>query len=150
MSISAPDTLGSGFSPEIRGLPFSVVTLMVLGLCSGGSPWAMPFIARANGMLAKLLHESGLREAELGYATQLALHVVTSAAQSEVLRQKTTEQNNRAFAKTIMEHLPEEVRETWPRVGSETNWSLSFDDFFTYATGALLHGVRPKRRRGRG
>ncbi len=114
-----------------------------LGFYGGGSPWAMPFIARANGRLATLLDEAGLEGEELVYATQALLHVVTSAAQSEVLTRSTARSQNRAFARSVLEALPAPVRASWPRATAENDWSVAFDDFFEFAIRAVLAGVAP-------
>jgi AcrR family transcriptional regulator len=115
-----------------------------LGLHGGGSPWATPFLARANGLFATLFCEAGLRETPLVFATQTALHVVTSIAQSEVMTGATPPEENRRFAQTIMDHLPETVLEAWPAPAPGTPSGIAFDDFFDYAIRAMLDAVVAK------
>ncbi len=113
-----------------------------LGIHSGGSPWATPFFARANGLVAELLHESGLARDALVHATQTVLHLVIAIAQSQVLASETPREQNRAFAKTIYESLPEAVRRAWPTTSARTEWSVDFDAFFDFAVRALLAALR--------
>jgi AcrR family transcriptional regulator len=112
-----------------------------LGLYGGGSPWATPFIARANGLLATLLCEVGLRGDRLVFATQTALHVVTSVAQSEALTRATPPKENRGFARIIMDHLPEDVLEVWPPPAPGTPSGIAFDELFDFAVRAMLDAV---------
>ena len=116
-----------------------------LGLYGGGSPWATPFIARAHGLLATLLCEAGLRSQELVFATQTALHVVTSVAQSESLTRATPAKDNRRFARTILDHLPPEVVEVWSPGKAD---HVEFDAFFAFAVRAMLDSIVPKDQRG--
>ena len=112
-----------------------------LGIHSGGSPWATPFFARANGLVAEQLHEAGLSGEALVLATQTVLHLVIAIAQSEVLAHETPRDQNRAFAKAIHESLPEPVRAAWPTTSARTAWSVDFDAFFAFAVRALLDAV---------
>lgn len=114
-----------------------------LGVYGGGSPWATPFIARANGLVAGLFFEAGLRGTDLLYATQAVLHTVTSVALSEVLNRATPPEDNRRFRKVIVEHLPDEVREAWPRPTRKSSGPLVFDDFFGFVLRAMLNAVAP-------
>jgi AcrR family transcriptional regulator len=118
-----------------------------LGLYGGGSPWATPFLARANGFLASLFVEVGLRGETLVFSTQTALHVVTSVAQSEALTRATAPEDNRIFARTIMDHLPENVLEVWPPPAPGTPSGIAFDDFFDFAVRAMLDAIVPEKLR---
>lgn len=118
-----------------------------LGIYGGSSPWATPFFARANGLIAGLFHEVGLEGTELVFATQTVLHLVTSIAQSEVMTRATTRESNRAFAESIRTQLPEETRKAWPATRARTDWSIDFDAFFDHALRATLEGLAPKARR---
>ena len=109
-----------------------------LGIHAGGSPWATPFFARANGLLAALLVEAGLSGNALVHATQALLHLVTSIAQSEVMAGATSRSENRAFARVIREALPAEVRGHWPASDAARDRTLDFDAFFEAAVRALL------------
>ncbi len=120
-----------------------------LGIHSGGSPWATPFFARANGLIAELLCEAGLSGDALVHATQTVLHLVTGIAQSEVLTRATTRSDNRAFARTIYESLSDEVRAHWPATRSAHDWSVDFDVFFDFAVRALLDALVPRADRPR-
>jgi AcrR family transcriptional regulator len=115
-----------------------------LEIYGGGSPWATPFFARANGLIAELFCEAGLEGTRLLFATQAVLHLVTSVAQSEVLTRDTPSELNRAFAKTIHDQLPEKVRKAWPTTSAEHDWSLDFDSFFDFALRMLLDAVAPE------
>ncbi|MDJ0851763.1 MAG: TetR/AcrR family transcriptional regulator [Myxococcota bacterium] len=112
-----------------------------LGIHSGGSPWATPFFARANGLVAEQLHEAGLSGEALVLATQTVLHLVIAMAQSEVLARETPRDQKRAFARTIHESLPEPVRAAWPMASTRIAWSVDFDAFFDFAVRALLDVV---------
>ncbi len=120
-----------------------------LGIYGGGSPWATPFIARANGLIAALLCEAGLSGKDLVFATQTVLHLVTSVAQSEVMSRGTPSETNRAFARTIFDQLPEDARKVWPITRSESAWSIDFDEFFDYVLRAILESVAPESVRTR-
>ncbi len=120
-----------------------------LGLYGGGSPWATPFIARANGLIAALFHEAGLAGPELVYATQSMLHLVTSIAQSEVMTRATSPEANREFAETILQQLPEPVREDWPSTRARHDWTVDFDAFFAFAVRATLDAMAQARGRSR-
>lgn len=112
-----------------------------LGINDSASPWATPFFARANGLIAGLLCEAGLEGERLVFATQTVLHLVTSVAQSEVMAGNTPPADNRGFARTIREHLPEEAREVWPSTRGRKDWTVDFDDFFAFALEATIAGV---------
>jgi len=120
-----------------------------LGIHSGGSPWATPFFARANGLIAELLCEAGLSGDALVHATQAVLHLVTGVAQSEVLTRAASRSDNRAFARTIHESLPDQVKAHWPATRSAHDWSVDFDAFFDFAVRALLDGLVPGADRPR-
>ena len=60
-----------------------------LGFYGGGSAGANPFNARANGALASVLFDAGLRERELLLSTQALLHQMTAVAESGVLARAT-------------------------------------------------------------
>lgn len=120
-----------------------------LGIYGGGSPWATPFIARANGLIAGLFCEAGLEGPQLVFATQTVLHLVTSVAQSEVMTRDTSSESNRAFAETIHAQLPEEVRPVWPSTSAKHDWSLDFDAFFAFALRTTLDAVAPESVRSR-
>ena len=111
-----------------------------LGVYGGGSPWATPFIARANGLIAGMFHEVGLRGTDLVYATQAALHTVTAVAQSEVLTRGTPPDESERFRASIAEHLPPEVRAVWP---VPPGAALAFDDFFDFVVRAILTATAP-------
>ena len=104
-----------------------------IGMFGEGSPWATPFFARANGLIAELLCEVGLEGQELVLATQSVLHLVASIAQSEVLTRQTPRAQNRIFAETIRSHLPEGVEKSWPATRAQDSWSIDFDALFEYA-----------------
>lgn len=120
-----------------------------LGIYGGGSPWATPFIARANGLIATLFCEAGLEGPQLLFATQTLLHMVTSVAQSEVMTRGTPSELNRAFAETIYDQLPEEVRKAWPSTSAKNDWSIDFDAFFDFALRTTLDAVAPDSVRTR-
>jgi len=117
-----------------------------LGVYGGGSPWSTPFIARANGHIAALFAEAGLKDTELLYATQAVLHTVTAVAQSEVLRRAASPEANRRFGKIVAEHLPPEVREAWPRGTSHRGSPVDFDEFFQFVLRAILNAIAPRSR----
>jgi len=114
-----------------------------LGLYGGGSPWATPFIARANGLIAALFCEAGLRGQELVFATQTVLHLVTLIAQSEILTRDTPRSQNRAFAETIRAHLPEDAQRAWPATRERDAWSIDFDALFEFAMRTALDSIVP-------
>ena len=118
-----------------------------LGIYGGNSPWATPFFARANGLIAALFREAGLEGTQLVFATQTALHLVTSIAQSEVMTRGASSESNRAFAETIHEQLPEEVRKAWPTTRSRNDWSVDFDALFEFALRAMLGTLAPDSAR---
>jgi AcrR family transcriptional regulator len=120
-----------------------------LGIYGGGSPWATPFIARANGLIAAHFCEAGLSGKELVFATQAVLHLITSVAQSEVMTRGTSKAMNRTFAESIYDQLPEEVRKAWPTTRSEHAWSLDFDEFFEFVLRSTLDAVAPESLRSR-
>ena len=115
-----------------------------LGIYGGSSPWATPFFARANGLIAALFCEVGLEGSKLVFATQTVLHLVTSVAQSEVMTRSTSSELNRAFAETIHDQLPEEVRKAWPSTSAKDDWSVDFDAFFEFALRTTLGAVAPE------
>ena len=114
-----------------------------LGIYGGASPWATPFFARANGLIAALFCEAGLEGSRLVFATQTVLQLVTSVAQSEVLTRNSTTAENRAFAETIHQQLPEEVRKAWPTTSSQTDWSVDYDALFEFALRTTLGAFAP-------
>lgn len=120
-----------------------------LGIYGGESPWATPFFARANGLIAALFEEAGLEGDELVFATQTVLHLVISMAQSEVMTRNTSTAMNRAFAELVHSQLSEEVRKAWPSTSARTDWSVDFDALFEFALrstlGALAEGSTRKR-----
>lgn len=120
-----------------------------LGIYGGGSPWATPFIARANGLIAELFCEAGLEGRELVFATQTVLHLVTSVAQSEAMTRGTPRAQNRAFAETIRDQLSDDVRKSWPSTSARHEWSVDFDALFEFALRATLGGVAPESGRSR-
>jgi AcrR family transcriptional regulator len=120
-----------------------------LGIYGGSSPWATPFFARANGLIAALFCEAGLEGPQLVFATQTVLHLVTSMAQSEVMTRSTPRELNRAFAKTIHDHLPEEVQKAWPSTSARHDWSVDFDALFEFAVRSTLGAVAPESVRSR-
>ena len=115
-----------------------------LGIHGDGSPWATPFFARANGLIAELLCEAGLTGPELVLATQTVLHLVTSIAQSEVMTKKTPRALNRTFAETIRAHLPKDVEKAWPATRARDAWSIDFDALFEFAMSAALESIVPE------
>lgn len=115
-----------------------------LGIYGAGSPWATPFFARANGLIAAILREAGLEGPPLVYATQTVLHLVTSLAQSEVMTQSTSRETNRAFAREIHGQLSDEVRKAWPATRAKDDWSVNFDALFDFAVRRALDGIAPK------
>lgn len=117
-----------------------------LGIYGGGSAWATPFIARANGRIAELFHEAGLEGERLVLATQTMLHVVTSIAQSEVMTRSGTRAQNRAFAETILAEMPESTRGAWPAARAQDTWSLDFEAFFDFAVRSTLDSLAPTPR----
>jgi len=120
-----------------------------LEIYGGSSPWATPFFARANGLIAALFCEAGLEGPQLVFATQTVLHLLTSVAQSEVMTRGTPTELNRAFAQTIHDQLPEEVRKAWPSTSAKHDWSLDFDAFFEFALRTTLDAVAPESVRSR-
>lgn len=112
-----------------------------LGIHGQASPRTTPFYARANGLIAELFLEKGLRDYELLYATQTTLHLITSIAESEVMTAITPRANNRAFAATIVDYLPPEVRDNWPTTSAKQRWSIDFDAFFDYAINRTLDSL---------
>ena len=128
-----------------RAIRDRVVCHPELGIHSDGSAWATPFFARANGLVAGLLHEAGLSGETLVHATQSTLHLVISIAQSEVLKRDATAAENRAFGRTIRESLPDEVRDGWPETGARTQWTVDFDAFLDFALRALWEGFFRER-----
>ena len=56
---------------------------------------------------------------------------------------------NRAFAETIYDQLPEEVRKAWPSTSSKHDWSMDFDAFFEFALKTTLDAVAPESVRYR-
>jgi AcrR family transcriptional regulator len=120
-----------------------------LGIYGEGSPWATPFFARANGLIAELLCEAGLTGQELVLATQTVLHLVTSIAQSEVLTRDTPRALNRTFAETIRAHLPEDVEKAWPATRARDAWSIDFDALFEFALRTALDSIVPEPGRPR-
>lgn len=116
-----------------------------LGFYGGGSPFATPFIARANGLIAALFCEAGLGGPQLVYATQTLLHLITSIAQSEVMTKETPTERNRAFAETIRDQLPEDVRKAWPSTRAKHDWSVDFDALFDFALRTTLEAITPGR-----
>jgi AcrR family transcriptional regulator len=120
-----------------------------LGIYGGDSPWATPFFARANGLIAALLCEAGLEGQQLVFATQTVLHLVTSVAQSEVMARGTSTAHNRAFAELIHAQLPEEVRKAWPSTSARTDWSVDFDALFEFALNSTLGTLAPDSARKR-
>lgn len=117
-----------------------------LGVYGGGSPWTTPFIARANGLIAALFAEAGLKDTELLYATQAVLHTVTAVAQSEVLRRGASPEANRRFGRIVAEHLPPEVREVWPQGSRRRGSPVDFDEFFSFVLRAILNAIPLDRR----
>jgi AcrR family transcriptional regulator len=117
-----------------------------LGIYHGDSPRTTPFYARANALIAALLVEAGLAGNELVFATQTVLHMVTSVAESEVLARATSPDQNRAFARTISEHLPDDVRAAWPATSREHDWTIDFDLFFEFVLRSALIAVVPGSR----
>jgi len=120
-----------------------------LSIYGGDSPWATPFTARANGLIADLLCEIGLSGNELVFATQSVLHLVTSIAQSEVMTHATPRRMNRSFAKSIYDHLSEDVRKAWPIASPKNEWSVDYDEFFEYALRTLLASLAHASKRSR-
>ena len=118
-----------------------------LGLYGGGSPWATPFIARANGLIASLFCEAGLKGDELVFATQTALHVVTSMAQSEVMTRSASSEMNRDFAVSIREQLPKDVQKAWPATRARNDWSVDFNALFEFSIRRTLEGLVPSSKR---
>ena len=114
-----------------------------IGIYADGSPWATPFFARANGLIAELLSETGLKGQPLVFATQTVLHLVTSLAQSQILTRETSSAQNRAFAETIRAQLPEGVEKSWPATRARNDWSINFDALFEYAMQAVLGSILP-------
>lgn len=114
-----------------------------LGIYSGGSPWATPFFARANGLIAALFCEAGLKGPQLVYATQTVLHLVTSVTQSELMTRNTPRTTNRAFAETIHAQLPEDVRKAWPSTSVRHDGSVDFDALFEFALRTTLGAIAP-------
>ena len=113
-----------------------------LGIHGQASPRATPFYSRANGLIATLFFERGLRDTELLYATQTLLHLITSIAESEAMARQTPRPQNRAFAATITDYLPEEVCDHWPTTSAKQNWSIDFDSFFDYAINKALKSLQ--------
>ena len=112
-----------------------------VGIYGDGSPWATPFFARANGLIAELLCEAGLEGQELVFATQTVLHLITSIAQSEFLTRETPRAQNREFAETIRAQLPEGVEKSWPATRARDAWSIDFDALFEYAMRNVLASI---------
>lgn len=112
-----------------------------IGIYGDGSPWATPFFARANGLVAELLCEAGLEGRDLVFATQTVLHLITSIAQSEALTRSTPRAQNRIFAETIRDQLPEGVEKAWPATRAKDAWSIDFDALFDYATRSTLASI---------
>jgi len=117
-----------------------------LGLYGGGSALAVPFIARANALLAQLFHELGLRGQELVYAAQGVLHSITALAQSEVMTRSEPEDANRRFSKAILEQLPSELREAWPRLPDARNPMPDFDAIFDFAMRDFVVAAQARKR----
>ncbi len=109
-----------------------------LGIHGQASARTTPFFAKANGLVAQLLFEHGLRGTQLLFATQTALHLVTSIAESEAMTRSASRASNRQFAATIIEYLPVEVRDSWPTATAAQKWSIDFDAFFDSALDSLL------------
>ena len=120
-----------------------------VGIYGDGSPWATPFFARANGLIAELLCEAGLEGQELVLATQTVLHLVTSIAQSEILTRDTPRAQNRAFAETIRAQLPEGIEKSWPATRARDAWSINFDALFEYAMRTALASIVSETHRSR-
>ena len=120
-----------------------------LGIYGEGSPWATPFFARANGLVAEMLHEAGLEGQELVFATQSILHLATSIAQSQVITRNTPRATNREFAETIRERLPEAAAKSWPATRARDAWSIDFDALFEYAIRAAIDSIVPDDARPR-
>lgn len=120
-----------------------IVSHPEIGLFGGGSPGATPFIAKANAALATVLYDAGLRDAELLFAAQAILHQVTAIAESEVMLHATAARDNRAFALSIYEQLPEQVREVWPRPNPKARGHFDFDEFFAFAMRGVLRAIDP-------
>lgn len=115
-----------------------------LGIYGGDSPWATPFFAKANGLIAALLCEAGLEGQKLVFATQTVLHLVTSMAQSEVMARDTPTELNREFAELIHAELSEDVRTAWPSTNANNDWSVDFDALFDFALRATLKTLAPQ------
>ena len=118
-----------------------VVSHPELGIHGQTSSRTTPFFARANGLIATLLFERGLRGKKLLFSTQTILHLVTSIAESEAMAQSDSQQSNHQFASTIVDYLPKDVRSNWPAVTAKQKWSIDFDSFFDYALAATLRAI---------
>lgn len=114
-----------------------------LGIYGGGSPWATPFFAKANGAIAGLLCEAGLSGQELLFATQTVLHLVTSVAQTEVMTRATPKERNREFGRIVFASLPEEAQKAWPAARAKDNWAIDFNALFPSIMKATIHAVTP-------
>ena len=112
-----------------------------LGFHGGGSPGANPFNARANGALAGVLFDAGLRERELLLSTQALLHQITAVAESEVLARATPHSGNRRFADLIGAQLAEDVRAAWPKRSEGASGMFDFDNFFRYSVEIHLDAI---------
>jgi AcrR family transcriptional regulator len=111
-----------------------------LGLQEGGSPWATPFNARANGLLVEVLSASGLTGPPLLLAAQGLLHTVTALAQSQVLTAASTPDEIRRFVHSVGHELPDPGDDAWRELAREPV-SSSFDALFDLTLGALLDGI---------
>lgn len=116
-----------------------------LGIFGGGSQWSIPFFSKANGLIAELFCEAGLKDEQLVFATQSILHLVISIAQSEVMTRATPNKQNRVFAKTIADHLPEKARQAWPSTEAKHAWSIDFDRFFETSIKTTLSAFAPAK-----
>ncbi|MAE94260.1 MAG: hypothetical protein CL910_06330 [Deltaproteobacteria bacterium] len=111
----------------------------------GQSPWTTPFNARALGLLAGLVAETGLRGSELLFAAQGLLHEVTAIAQSEVLGTGRSSDKVRRFLHIASEQLPEDLRSDWQAL---SRIPARFDAYFEFAVAAYLDGVAQRARAG--
>jgi TetR/AcrR family tetracycline transcriptional repressor len=114
-----------------------------LALRGGGSLWATPFNARANGLMVELLAGAGLPAPDLIFASFALLHEVNAISGSEALNRGATRDSLRAFVREVEARLPPETAEAWREV-CRIDTDQSFDRTFEFAIRALIVGIDDK------
>jgi AcrR family transcriptional regulator len=111
-----------------------------LGIMGHGDVSNGPFIAKATGLAARVIAESGLRGEALFYAAHTFVHTVTAVLAARTAQAGSGDDARRQYARILSAELPGDEAGLWAEVARQDP-DRSFDAYFDQAVDILVAGI---------